>query len=51
MDTRKQYEPPTVSVVGDVENVTAGVASKGGYTDFQYPAGTKRSAYRFYQKP
>lgn len=51
MDTRKQYEPPTVSVVGDVENVTAGVASKGGYTDFQYPAGTKRSDYRFYQKP
>ena len=50
MDNRKQYEPPTVAVIGDVEDMTAGTPAKGSNTDAAYPFGTKRSDFRYYNK-
>jgi|688.fasta_scaffold1687205_2 hypothetical protein len=41
MTQPQPYEPPTISVVGDVQALTAGTPGTKGKTDKTYPARTK----------
>ena len=41
MTQPQPYEPPTISVVGDVQALTAGTPGVKGKTDKDYPKRTK----------
>ena len=47
MTTRQPYEPPTVSVVGDVQSLTAGTVGASGKTDHTYPKRTPVASMAF----